>query len=85
MAMYKLMWNLKEDIDEGINSPKVDIFEAPDEECLFQELVEDSFFDQVPEKVKDENGWAVYNSSSMEIFVRKMEPHTVGNKVSHWW
>ena len=85
MALFKVTWILKEDVDEGINNPRIDIFEAPDEECLFRELVEDNFFDYIPEKVRDENGWAVYNSPSMEIFVKKMESHTVGDKVSHWW
>ena len=83
--LFKIIWNLKEDIDEGINNPRVDVFESTDISCLLQELVEDNFFDQLPEMVKEENGWDVYDTQRMEIFIKKMEKHTVGEHTSHWW
>ena len=85
MALYKLAWNLKEDIDEGLDSPRIDIFEAPDIPVLFKELVEDNFLDELPSMVKEENGWVKYDTKNMEIFVKEMKAHAVGNQASHWW
>lgn len=86
MALYKITWSCKEDIDEGINNPRIDIFEAEDIHSLLQELTEDNFFDQLPEEVeKEDGGWTKYDTPSMEIFIREMKKHTVGDRTSHWW